>query len=101
VTSEAYQSRSAILDEEPGAGTYEYAGPIARRMTAEQFVDAVWSITGTGPEKPDVPNVRGAGASEPAEAASVDGRRLVRASLMKNNLLMRSLGRPNRTQKIH
>jgi mono/diheme cytochrome c family protein len=98
VTSQAYQSRSVILDEEPGAANSAYAGPLARRMTAEQFVDAIWLITGAGPTAPDVPNVRqgsGASADSPAETA-----RLVRSALMKNNLLMRSLGRPNREQVV-
>jgi hypothetical protein len=92
VTSQAYQSRSEILDEEPGANTYAYAGPLAKRMSAEQFVDAIWLVTGAGPTAPDVPNVR--------RGASADDPPMVRASLMKNNLLMRSLGRPNREQVV-
>jgi hypothetical protein len=92
VTSQAYRSRSEVVDEEPGAGAYEYDGPLARRMTAEQFVDAIWLITGAGPAAPDVPNVR--------RGASADDPPMVRASLMKNNLLMRSLGRPNREQVV-
>jgi hypothetical protein len=49
-TSEAYQSRAAVL---AGEGTPEWRGPRARRMTAEQFVDAVWRLTGTAPAKAD------------------------------------------------
>lgn len=52
MTSQAYQSRSAILESEPGTD-YVYAGPIAKRMTAEQFLDSIWQITGTSPAKPD------------------------------------------------
>jgi hypothetical protein len=102
VTSQAYQSESVVLDEEPGVGEFTYAGPLTKRMTAEQFVDAIWLITGAGPTAPDVPNVpnvpnvrRGASADAPDTE-----RRLVRASLVKNDMLMRSLGRPNREQVV-
>lgn len=45
-TSEAYQARSVAGPEEE---KYIYRGPVARRLTAEQFVDAVWRLTGTAP----------------------------------------------------
>lgn len=50
--SQAYQSKAQnlLVDEE---SKWKYAGPRAKRMTAEQFVDAVWQITGTTPAKPD------------------------------------------------
>ena len=51
MTSQAYQSRTVILEAEP-ADDYVYAGPLAKRMTAEQFLDAIWQITGTHPNKP-------------------------------------------------
>jgi hypothetical protein len=51
MNSQAYQSRTVILKSEP-TNDYVYAGPIAKRMTAEQFLDAVWQITGTHPSKP-------------------------------------------------
>ena len=51
MTSQAYQSRSVILESEPG-DDYVYAGPIAKRMTAEQLLDSIWQITGTNPTKP-------------------------------------------------
>tara|TARA_R110002095_G_scaffold200403_1_gene180626 strand:+ start:5052 stop:7445 length:2394 start_codon:yes stop_codon:yes gene_type:complete len=49
MTSQAYQSQSEILKKEPGED-YVYAGPIAKRMTAEQFLDSIWQITGTQPD---------------------------------------------------
>lgn len=52
-TSRAYQSVSAIAEEDMASDRYTYSGPIARRMTAEQFMDAVWQMTGTAPAKPD------------------------------------------------
>jgi len=51
MNSQAYQSRTVILKSEP-SDDYVYAGPIAKRMTAEQFLDAIWQITGTHPSKP-------------------------------------------------
>lgn len=50
MTSQAYQSQTAILQTAP-ADDYIYAGPIAKRMTAEQFLDSIWQITGTHPDK--------------------------------------------------
>ena len=51
MTSQAYQSQTAILKSDPGED-YVYAGPLAKRMTAEQFLDAIWQITETHPTKP-------------------------------------------------
>ena len=50
VMTEAYQSESVILAREPGED-YVYTGPIAKRMTAEQLIDAIWQITDTSPAK--------------------------------------------------
>lgn len=50
MTSKAYQSRTVILKSEPG-DDYVYAGPIAKRMTAEQFLDTIWQMTGTHPNQ--------------------------------------------------
>ena len=51
-SSQAYQSKTETLlvDEE---SKWKYAGPRAKRMTAEQFVDAIWHITGTTPPQTD------------------------------------------------
>ena len=48
MASEAYQSKTVILESEPGED-YVYAGPVAKRMTAEQLMDSIWQITGTNP----------------------------------------------------
>jgi hypothetical protein len=87
--SQAYQG-------EPPNGDANKAGEgvrVAKRLTAEQFVDAVWQLTQTAPAKPDaaVPHGR-------SETNTVQP--MVRASLMKNDLLMRALGRPNREQIV-
>jgi hypothetical protein len=91
-TSRAYQSQSAVHAEEPTAGEFVYTGPIVRRLTAEQFMDAIWQITGTGPDAPHQ-------AIGPSVSASALGPK-VRASMVTANLLMRSLGRPNREQVV-
>jgi hypothetical protein len=87
VTSRAYQSRCVTLSAEPGAEDYVFRGPIARRMTAEQFLDAVWRMTGTAPAKP-------------AAAVGDRGKEPVRAALVPADSLMRSLGRPIRDQVV-
>ncbi|MCB1230466.1 MAG: DUF1549 domain-containing protein [Verrucomicrobiae bacterium] len=52
VTSKAYQAPMAPTPDVADAEDYVYRGPIARRMTAEQFIDAVWQITDTAPASP-------------------------------------------------
>lgn len=58
-SSDAYQAPTEPLQEKESAEAYVYQGPRARRMTAEQFVDSVWQLTGAGPAKFDAPVVRG------------------------------------------
>jgi len=48
-TSRAYQSVMAPTPDAAVGEEYIYEGPIARRMTAEQFIDAVWRLTATMP----------------------------------------------------
>ena len=50
MTSHAYQSKSVFLSKEPGED-YVYSGPVPKRMTAEQFMDSIWQVTGTNPTK--------------------------------------------------
>lgn len=86
-TSKAYQSRSVppTADGEP----FIYRGPVSKRLTAEQFVDAVWQVTGTAPVKPQV-----------VFKGIERGSEMVRASIVDADLLQRSLGRPNREQVV-
>ena len=51
-TSEAYAAVTPAVDDQPRGGDYVFRGPLPRRMTAEQFSDAVWQLTGSAPEKP-------------------------------------------------
>ena len=55
-TSQIYQARSDILAGEANAPVFH--GPRAKRLSAEQFVDAVWQLTGTAPQKMDAPVFR-------------------------------------------
>jgi hypothetical protein len=95
VTSQAYQAKAVPLAQEPPADGYVYRGPELKRLTAEQFMDAVWMLTGTAPTKAAAP------VQLPAFADSIPPeRRFVRASLVNADALMRSLGRPNREQVV-
>lgn len=58
-TSQAYQSQAVIIDPDHASDDFSYAGPYVKRMTAEQFVDAVWQLTGAAPKKFDAPVQRG------------------------------------------
>jgi hypothetical protein len=106
-TSDAYAAATPAAATQPGSGD-SYAGPLPRRMTAEQFFDALWQLTGTAPEKPDGEvNRQDTTADETADIAPADDDAtlaaeapMVRASLVKCTALMAALGRPNRDQVI-
>ncbi|MFZ9935973.1 MAG: PSD1 and planctomycete cytochrome C domain-containing protein [Luteolibacter sp.] len=87
-SSQLYQSEAVVTGKDDDANVFR--GPLAKRMSAEQFVDAVWTITGTAPAKPHQ------AVQRKADAAS----KMVRASLVPSDLLMRALGRPNREQIV-
>jgi len=94
-TSRAYQSTPALQkDEVPGAAVV-FRGPELKRLSAEQFLDAIWQVTATGPQKPAAPM-----KFPPWTDATPGQRRQVRASLMNADALTRSLGRPNREQVV-
>jgi len=71
MTSRAYQSRTVILQSEPG-DDYVYAGPIAKRMTAEQLIDSIWLITGTNPSNPTAKVDRAERKHPPAKKTQQD-----------------------------
>src|SRR5262249_34939929 len=94
-TSRAYQSKAALLEQEPASDSYVFRGPEVKRLTAEQFIDAVHMLAETAPAKAVAPVTLPAfGESVPAE------RRFVRVSLVNADAIMRSLGRPNREQVV-
>ena len=90
-TSEAYAAATPAVEGLPRGTDYVFRGPLPRRMTAEQFTDAVWTLAGTAPAKPDAEVlVTPAPASPP----------MVRSALVKATPLMVALGRPNRDQVV-
>lgn len=95
LTSRTYQSQCAVVETEQTADDFIFRGPQLKRLTAEQFLDAVWQITRTAPDKPIAPVPL---PEFPAEAAAE--HRFIRASLVFCDELMRSLGRPNREQVV-
>ena len=94
VTSDAYQSESVALDAQPAGQEFVYAGPIAKRMTAEEFVDSLWQLTNTGPKEPHHAVAKFLSSDETA------AHKTYRAALVACDPLMRSLGRPNREQVV-
>lgn len=83
--SQTYQ-RPSVPPPQPGE-PYEFRGPLARRLTAEQWLDGIWQLTGQWPQAPAV------------DFGYRDDRP-VRASLVNADRLMRVLGRPNREQVV-
>jgi hypothetical protein len=96
-TSHAYQSRAVPLAKEAAAGEYVFRGPELKRLTAEQFIDAVWMLTGTAPAKQSAA-FRVVLPLFPANVPKE--RQFVRCTLVDCDPLMRSLGRPNREQVV-
>src|SRR5205807_2478304 len=66
-------------DEEPDNDDYVFRGPLPRRMTAEQFVDAVWQITGAAPTRPDAQVVRA--KLTPVDSGGRGSRRAIESPL--------------------
>ncbi|MEX2578652.1 MAG: DUF1549 domain-containing protein [Verrucomicrobiales bacterium] len=66
-TSAAYRSATEKLESREEGGDYTYRGPRTKRLTAEQFTDALWQLTGTAPAAFDAPVIRGI-----ADAETVD-----------------------------
>lgn len=57
--SQAYQSEVETLSQDADVSGYVFAGPRAKRMTAEQFVDSLWQLTDSAPTSFDAPVSRG------------------------------------------
>ena len=91
--SKAYQREAVEMEVAPESGEFIFRGPLVKRMTAEQYLDALWTLTDTGPEKPN------AGLPMAMLSNGVTGPD-VRAVFVTAGPLMRSLGRPNREQVV-
>jgi hypothetical protein len=120
-TSRTYQL-PAVGEPRPDETASEFRGPLVRRMTAEQFIDAVSEVTGIWPKPTrDLLKIDGRGQGgqvgavsdvlHPKPAATskqVDAKETkpappairVRAALAMDNALSRALGRPNREQVV-
>lgn len=69
-SSKAYQLPSVGLPEPNERDAYVFRGPITRRLDAEQFLDAIASLTGAWPEPtPDMLKVDGRGQGGQVAAA--------------------------------
>ena len=71
-SSDAYGWRSDYQRGDRPA-EYRFRGRRAKRMTAEQFVDAVWQITGAAPTNFDAPVIRGKSTNQAGETISLTG----------------------------
>lgn len=69
--SRIYQSATAIQTAEP-SGDFIFRQPLPRRMTAEQFLDAVWQLCDAAPTNYDAPVVRGPTDLESAGETAAD-----------------------------
>jgi mono/diheme cytochrome c family protein len=88
-TSRAYQL-PAVVQESEKDDAFEFRGPAVRRLSAEQFADAVSTVTDVWPTKP---STRPANEGTPAAPE-------VRSSLCPANPLSTAMGRPNREQVV-
>jgi len=73
-SSQAYQSHSQVVTKGIDDHGYTYAGPRAKRLTAEQFVDAIWQLTGAAPTKMDAGVLRGKVDPELAKQIKIQGQ---------------------------
>lgn len=92
LTSRAYQTEAVLETAAPEKG-YVFHGPSVRRMSAEQFVDALSQLTGLWREKP-----AGDFKFTTNQLAELKGR--TRAALVAADPLMVALDRPNREQVV-
>ena len=93
LTSRAYQrvAVNATAADTP----YVFRGPESKRLTAEQFVDAVSALTGIWQSAPDAKLDRALLRSQ-----AVPSPVRTRAALVAATPLMTALGRPNREQVV-
>ena len=109
LTSRAYQMPAVARKAEPPARGYAFAGPEVRRLTAEQFADAVGAITGEwnvytapacrGVERRFGEAGRGGEKSAKPTMPTSSGRP-AREWRVASSDLTRALGRPVRDQVI-
>jgi len=70
-TSRAYQSIGYESKDADDKGEFVYRGPNPKRLTAEQFVDAIWQLNDRAPAAYDAPVARGDVPPELVEKLSI------------------------------
>jgi hypothetical protein len=105
VTSQAYQLPAVPRAAEPSAKGYVFTGPEVRRLTAEQFADAIGTITGEWSTAPLPPAPARRAPSSPASGLRIDSDAVAggvpaREWRAPSSSLTRALGRPIRDQVI-
>ena len=96
-TSRIYQARTDVKKDE--SSEYVFRGPVRKRMTAEQFLDSIRSVTGVWPE-PKGDAFAGGKAVMAANGLKKWDGEPVRTSMGKRDSLQAALGRPNREQVV-
>lgn len=103
-SSKIYQAHSEVRAQE--ATDYVFRGPIRKRMTAEQFIDGVRSVTHAWPQ-PDKQALAKKGRKYgqltsvmKVEALGEWDNRPLRAAFTKRDALQATMGRPNREQVV-
>lgn len=91
LTSRAYQLPATPATEQVGSD-FVFRGPQVRRLSAEQFRDAVGALTGVWYDKPATQFLRADGSTNQFTAT--------RAALVAADTLQVALGRPNREQVL-
>jgi Protein of unknown function (DUF1549)/Protein of unknown function (DUF1553)/Planctomycete cytochrome C len=107
LVSRAYQMPSVARKDEPPTRGYVFSGPEVRRMTAEQFADAVGTLTGEwnvapvrGPAPAPAPPREGAGRGAAVPSQPTRSGVYAREWRVASSTLTRALGRPIRDQII-
>ncbi len=99
-TSTAYQRKAPPDTNAEADGEYVFRGPMQQRMTAEQFTDAVWTITGVQRPARVAPARHTDDDQAPEDAGDAGDADAVRAAHVNADELMRTLGRPIRDQVV-
>ena len=96
-TSHAYRAQAVQLQKEQDNDAYVFTGPKVKRMTVEQFVDAIRQVTET----------QTTGIAKKFNATKLEQQvglrnesNTTRASMLPSDFLQRALGRPNREQVV-
>ena len=79
-TSEAYRAKLVTLSREESERPFTFRGPLPKRFTAEQFVDALWQVTSSAPDSVEAPVRRWDDAATPSTIPSIPGHALTHAS---------------------